>query len=176
MILAIRIDDEPASVSLAEYLVETEQDIPTLPTSTQPGANGENPCYPGSTAYNADMSFVYMLGLDNTWHRLRSNQYVLQSKTATPTKHAQFITPDSGYSGISGVTVEAIPDNYQDVTNVTAAAQDVLTGKNIVDANGAVVAGGMPNNGAVGLTLDVSAPSRTIPYGYHNGSGKVSIA
>lgn len=102
--------------------------------------------------------------------------YSLQSKSATPTKAQQNITPDSGYYGLSDVTVDAIPDNYQDVTPVTAGAADVLANKVIVDATGKSVAGTMPNNGAVNQTISVATPSYTIPKGYHSGSGKVVIS
>ena len=101
--------------------------------------------------------------------------YNLQSKTATPTKKQQSITPDSGYFGLSDVTVNAIPDIYQDVSSVTAAAGDVLTGKIIVTSNGTVTAGTMANNGAVSQVLDATTISYTIPAGYHNGSGSVTI-
>lgn len=101
--------------------------------------------------------------------------YSLQSKSATPTKAQQSITPDSGYYGLSDVTVAAIPDNYQDVTPVTAGAADVLATKVIVDKTGKSIAGTMPNNGAVTQTISVATPSYTIPAGYHNGSGKVSV-
>lgn len=101
--------------------------------------------------------------------------YNLQSKTTTPTKKQQSITPDNGYYGLSDVTVAAIPDAYQDVTSVTAAAGDVLTGKIIVTADGTVVTGNMANNGAVSKTLDVTTISFTIPKGYHDGTGKVQL-
>ena len=101
--------------------------------------------------------------------------YTLQSKSVTPTKKQQNITPDSGYYGMSDVTVSPIPDNYQDVSSVTATAEDTLANKVFVDAEGNVVTGTMPNNGAVTQTLDPSKTSYTIPKGYHNGSGKVLI-
>lgn len=101
--------------------------------------------------------------------------YNLQSKTVTPTKNQQNITPDSGYYGLSDVTVGAIPEVYQDVSTVTAGAADVLTGKVIVDATGKPVPGSMPNNGALSLTIDgLTATSAAIPAGYTSG-GTVSL-
>lgn len=101
--------------------------------------------------------------------------YTLQAKTATPTKKQQSIAPDSGYYGLSGVTVGAIPDAYQDVTSVTAAAGDVLTGKVYVLSDGTVTTGTMPNNGAVSKTIDATTITYTIPKGYHSGTGKVQL-
>lgn len=101
--------------------------------------------------------------------------YTLQSKAVTPTKNQQNITPDSGYYGLSDVTVGAIPEVYQDVSTVTAGAADVLTGKVIVDATGKPVPGTMPNNGALSLTIDgLTATSVPIPAGYASG-GTVSL-
>lgn len=103
--------------------------------------------------------------------------YTLQSKTATPTKSQQSIAPDSGYYGLSAVTVAPIPDAYQDVSSVNAGAGDVLANKIIVDAEGNVVPGTMPNVGSVNKTLDATTgnQSYTVPEGKHSGSGKVQI-
>lgn len=101
--------------------------------------------------------------------------YNLQSKNATPTKKQQSVTPDTGFYGLSDVTIAPIPDAYQDVSSVTAGAGDVLTGKIIVAADGTVITGTMTNNGAVAKTLDVTTVTYTIPKGYHNGTGTVKI-
>ena len=101
--------------------------------------------------------------------------YNLQSKSVTPTKQQQSITPDSGYYGLSDVTVGAIPQAYQDVSSVTATAGDVLANKVIVTSDGTVTTGTMPNNGAVSQKLDAATTRYTVPAGYHNGSGTVSI-
>ena len=101
--------------------------------------------------------------------------YKLQSKAIAPTKAQQAITPDSGYYGLSDVTVSAIPDAYQDVSSVTAGAADTLTGKVLVTSDGKVTTGTMPNNGAVSKTLDAGTPSYTIPKGYHSGAGHCAV-
>lgn len=62
-----------------------------------------------------------------------------------------------------------------DVSKVTAAAGDVLSGKVFVDANGNAVTGTMANRGAVNTTV-AAGGTYTIPAGYHNGSGKVTSA
>ena len=101
--------------------------------------------------------------------------YSLQSKAVTPTKLQQNVTPDSGYYGLSDVTVAPIPESYQDVSAVTAGAGDVLTGKIFVDAEGLTKAGSMPNNGEISKTIDgLTVTSAAIPAGYTSG-GTVSL-
>lgn len=104
-----------------------------------------------------------------------AESYKTQAKTVTPTKKQQSVTPDAGYYALESVTVTAIPENYQDVSSVTAGAGDVLTGKVFVTAAGVVTPGEMVNNGAVDKTLDVTTITYTIPKGYHSGSGKVKL-
>ena len=102
--------------------------------------------------------------------------YNLQSKSVTPTRSQQNITPDSGYFGLSDVTVAPIPEAYQDTSSVTAVAGDVLAGKVFVTKNGTVTAGEMVNNGAVNGSIDgMTSSYYTIPKGYHSGTGKVNL-
>lgn len=99
---------------------------------------------------------------------------LFKQKTATPTKSAQTIVPTKG-KVLDRVTVAAIPDDYQDVTGVTATAADVLVGKKIVDAEGTVVTGTMADNGAINATIDgLTTTSYTIPAGKTSG-GTISL-
>ena len=100
----------------------------------------------------------------------------VQTKTVIPTKSVQNVSPDDGYEALSEVEVGAIPDAYQNVSGVTASAADVLANKIIVTADGTVTPGTMLNNGAVDLSIDgLNETEITVPEGYHNGEGKVSL-
>lgn len=102
-----------------------------------------------------------------------------ETKSATPSTTSQDITPTSG-KVLSKVTVAAIPAKYGDTTGDDAVAANLLAGKlaHSISAGAAVqIEGTMVNRGAVSKTLDAttSNQSYTVPEGYHDGSGTVSI-
>lgn len=63
-----------------------------------------------------------------------------------------------------------------DTSSVTAGAEDVLAGKAIVDGQGNVVAGTMPDNGKVTGVIGSNCTSHRIPKGYHDGTGAIYAA
>ena len=74
------------------------------------------------------------------------------------------------------MTVNPIPDQYQDVSGVTTTAPDVLDGTYFVDKTGALVEGSMPDRGTVTASIDgLTTTSYTISAGKHSGSGTVSL-
>lgn len=94
----------------------------------------------------------------------------------TPTKSEQVITAgDAGY-GLSSVTVLPIPSQYQDVSDVNVPAEYVLSPYVFVDKEGTVTPGTMQNIGSAAGTIDgMKETSYTIPKGYHNGNGTVTL-
>lgn len=61
-----------------------------------------------------------------------------------------------------------------DTSDDTASASEVLSGKTF-HARGAAIEGSMTNRGGVTGTISDASVGYTIPQGYHDGSGKVSI-
>ena len=101
--------------------------------------------------------------------------YKLQHKEVTPTKAQQTVTPDEGNYGLSDVVVAAIPEIYQDVSDVTLTKDKALEGYIFVDEQGVEQVGGMANNGAISETIDgLVKTSVSIPAGYTSG-GTVSL-
>ena len=64
----------------------------------------------------------------------------LQAKSVVPSDEVQTVQPDSGYGGLSSVTVQAIPDEYKDTSGATATANSILLGQTAW-VNGALVTG-----------------------------------
>lgn len=62
-----------------------------------------------------------------------------------------------------------------DSSDCTAAVAEVLATKTFAKG-GAVLTGTMPNRGGVTGTISTKAQEYTVAQGYHDGSGKVSIA
>lgn len=75
----------------------------------------------------------------------------------------------------SGATITGTCTFDSDTSDDTAAVGEILAGKT-AHARGALLTGTMTNNGAVTGTISTKAGTYTVPQGYHDGSGKVSIA
>lgn len=75
----------------------------------------------------------------------------------------------------SGAIITGTNTKDSDTSEDTASAGEILATKT-AHARGALLTGSMTNNGAVTGTISTKAGQYTIPNGYHDGSGKVSIA
>lgn len=81
-----------------------------------------------------------------------------------------------GYTahGKDGAPVTGSCTFDSDTSEDTAAVGEILVGKT-AHARGAQLTGTMPNRGGITGTISTKAQEYTIPQGYHDGSGKVSI-
>lgn len=108
------------------------------------------------------------------------SDYLIKEQTLTDiadairekTRSAAKLNPEAMDEAIDNIITLAEGSN-----DANAVDADLLTGKTAY-VNGNKITGTMANNGAVSksITPSTSAQSYTIPAGYHNGSGKVSVA
>jgi len=93
----------------------------------------------------------------------------LTSDTITPADLAKDVTAhDKSGAIITGTSTKDV-----DSTDATAAASEILATKTAY-ARGTKLTGSMPNRGGVTGTIS-SKTAYTIPQGYHDGSGSVSL-
>lgn len=76
--------------------------------------------------------------------------------------------------GKDGAPITGTCTYDSDTSEDTAAVSEILSGKT-AHARGSLLTGTMTNNGGVTGTISTKAGQYTIPQGYHDGSGKVSI-
>lgn len=70
----------------------------------------------------------------------------LQTKTVSPTTSKQIVKPDSGYTGLSQVTVNAMASGGLGTPSISVAANGVITATANVGAGGYLAAGTTKNN------------------------------
>lgn len=103
-----------------------------------------------------------------------SNGTVLIDLTADTVDASHLL---SGYTahGADGEAVTGACTFDSDTSDDTATVSEILATKT-AHARGTALTGTMTNNGGVTGTISTKAGQYTIPQGYHDGSGKVSIS
>ena len=74
----------------------------------------------------------------------------------------------------TGEQVEGTCTYDADTSDATVQVAEILSGKTAY-ANGAKITGTMPNRGAISETIDDADDVITVPQGYHDGSGTVTL-
>ena len=95
----------------------------------------------------------------------------LTADTITADKLAKNVTAHDK----SGAPITGTSTFDADTSDATATAAEILATKSAY-VSGNKVTGTMPNRGAVTGTISTKTQQYTIPQGYHDGSGKVSIS
>lgn len=169
---------------MAEYLVKDTSltaiadEIRTLSGTTSPMGldamastlNTENTNF--STNLSAQDSLISQIqaALQNKASALEP---VLQTKTVTPTTSSQNVVADSGYDGLSQVTVNAIPSTYVKPSVTKAATTYTPTTSNQTIAAGTYCSGVQTIKGDANLKAENIAEGVSIfgVTGTHSGGG-----
>lgn len=90
------------------------------------------------------------------------------------------VTPETLANGItahdkSGEIITGTSTKDVDSKDATAAVAEILAGKTAY-ARGTKLTGTMPNNAGIDESITTKSQEVTVPLGFHDGSGKVSIA
>lgn len=115
---------------------------------------------------------------------MANNQYVNQVGLADGTILIDLTTDTAEQSDVlsgkyfhlkTGQRVQGSCTYDSNTTDADASASEILYGKTAY-VNKNKLTGSMPNNGTVTGTITTKAQEYTVPAGYHNGLGKVSIS
>ena len=124
----------------------------------------------------------------NVTVNVSSSEPTLQTKTITPTKSTQTVTPESGYDGLSSVTVNPIPNEYiipnlrTESVTPTESSQTITPGTGY-DGLSEVTVGAISST-YVGSEIDrrtssdltASGATVTVPSGYYSSQASKSVA
>lgn len=175
----------PKAIRTSEYITNGTSNGTAVTVSASELVSGNLPI----TANGTNIDVTNYASVNVT---VPSSTPSLQSKTVTPTESQQSIQPDSGYDGLSAVTINAIPSTYvgssvttktaatitPGITNQTIASGTYLTGTQTIvgdaDLTAANIKTGVQIFGVTGsYTSDATASAADIingKTGYVNGS------
>lgn len=103
-----------------------------------------------------------------------ANGTVLMDLTADTVDAAHLLSGFTAH-GKDGAPIAGSCTFDSDTSDDTAAIGEILAGKT-AHARGALLTGNMINNGSISGSITTKSQEYIVPQGYHDGSGKVSIA